>query len=1117
MQLEQLARSGLESIHEIVQSGRGGTCVYLVRDRETLARRREMYYRLAQQQGHRTADVPIQMWGGWVNRLTRRLDLSARRLGWFEQLIGIRMCLHARPPGDDSGLADVWDAGGMARSVAGFINEARQHGFSARQVKRQMPPEIFAVMKEWETLLEAKDWTDLLRHFELLRSETQRQGVHLRRMVVEDCSHMRPPEMRLLAAVARQCGSVDIYLPHDPDRPDLYPASEELASKLGPLAQHVTTYRPATDPGSLSWRVFRAVPPAQQVGKQEAAPTVCIWTVADERQQASRVAACLKEQLASRRRRPGDCCVVVRDDKHRRRIARQLQRAGVPYVDPARTPLGDTRLGETVKAVVEVISEPTAENIIRLAGSPYFCPPWHPDDSDVDLTQLSRMVPQNCTGEEILQRLDEVVDSLNYRIKGGGSLSWGSTDSLREQLLMVKTVKNQVSQLMDVVLISAEGGQLNWSDMLGHLHSCISRLGIPRRLEQLVREDGGYSSSLLEDAAAQKAVHKHLLWTLDELGRAVWSPGEQTVSWEILRRAVGDLLSELIFEPPRSIQALAGSPLQGRGVHLASASQAASGSYDLVLIPYMVEGTFPRSRPENWLENRLLEQPSEAAQDWGDWGDPRAEDRREADLFFRLVDAVAQQLILLRPLQLSGDPQAASPYLGEIEAVWPVDRTDYTLAAGKDEIHSITCPSDLRRSLVRTFGFSVGQHGGAKLLQNSFCGPHLEGIDPQVAPSKGNIPGGTVEDMLRCLRAEEQRWGPHYGKWDGVLEGEGAAAHLREIFDGEPVLSITAFNRYAGCPFRSFCEQLLQLESPFSVPEDISALFVGQIYHQVLEEYYRKRSQQVALKEYSPSERPRALRRLFDKYCGQFHRGSSWLSESTVASLSRRGQETLDSLLEAEFERMSASSGQMHLFPDQFELRFRESAEQLGTAAHPVYPDGAPVVLRGKIDRVDRTDAPGSDAPDSAVVFDYKLSSEPPGLQEVRDGDDLQMPLYLLAARRQLENLKVEGGAYISMSKASWHKGVYTQQGARLLGLDESRKQVEPLCDGEFESVLREALDHLSRYFGAMRQGQFPVAPSDHASCRRCPYAGVCRGQQERLKCKSDVPSAGGGGGKDDR
>jgi putative RecB family exonuclease len=130
--------------------------------------------------------------------------------------------------------------------------------------------------------------------------------------------------------------------------------------------------------------------------------------------------------------------------------------------------------------------------------------------------------------------------------------------------------------------------------------------------------------------------------------------------------------------------------------------------------------------------------------------------------------------------------------------------------------------------------------------------------------------------------------------------------------------------------------------------------------------------------------------------------------------------------------------------------------------------DGPAVALRGMADRIDLL--PGR----RLRVVDYKSGRAP------APKNALQAPVYALCARERLQERdgaewRIEEASYLALSGPRNHVPI-VQAGATDADerLSEVRAKVMAVVD-------------------AVRAGDFPPRPVDEMSCRRCPYASVCR------------------------
>jgi len=156
----------------------------------------------------------------------------------------------------------------------------------------------------------------------------------------------------------------------------------------------------------------------------------------------------------------------------------------------------------------------------------------------------------------------------------------------------------------------------------------------------------------------------------------------------------------------------------------------------------------------------------------------------------------------------------------------------------------------------------------------------------------------------------------------------------------------------------------------------------------------------------------------------------------------------------------------------------------------------APVLIAGRIDRLDRLRRR------YAFVIDYKTTTRLPELAEaVAAGLHLQLPLYLLAVRRQAPSeLTVAGGALYGVTPE--HAGITAHLTDDSKGRFYGRRKAVPA--ERYEELLERARSLALEAASGIRAGRFPVTrhAADEAGCGRCDFRSVCR-----------QPGDGGGAG----
>ena len=144
--------------------------------------------------------------------------------------------------------------------------------------------------------------------------------------------------------------------------------------------------------------------------------------------------------------------------------------------------------------------------------------------------------------------------------------------------------------------------------------------------------------------------------------------------------------------------------------------------------------------------------------------------------------------------------------------------------------------------------------------------------------------------------------------------------------------------------------------------------------------------------------------------------------------------------------------------------------------------NGAVYNFKGRIDRVD---ADG----ERIFVTDYKRSKIPDP-KDMKEGLDLQMPLYLLAAEQLTKDKTVLGGDYFSFKSSERDKGIVFD--AKNKPPFFTAKSV-----GEWDSFVEETKQFITGYIKAMRSGNFK--PSAKRKCSEyCPAREICRRFNEK-------------------
>ncbi|MCX7620669.1 MAG: PD-(D/E)XK nuclease family protein [Acidimicrobiales bacterium] len=336
------------------------------------------------------------------------------------------------------------------------------------------------------------------------------------------------------------------------------------------------------------------------------------------------------------------------------------------------------------------------------------------------------------------------------------------------------------------------------------------------------------------------------------------------------------------------------------------------------------------------------------------------------------------------------------------------------------------------------------------------------------------VPSGATR-LRRGFEAVLARRHGVFGEWLGHI---GPRPELR--FDQLRVGSATAFEDWAGCPFRYFLRRVLEVRSldERSEADSISSLDRGSLIHEILERFVRDELEDGSSDELGASDldRLRGLAaRIGDEFrdSGKTGRPLLWALESD--KLLRR----LERIMWEDLEHRRSRG----VRPVAVELGFGTGEGDVGPVVIRLDSDRA-VAFRGKIDRVDR-----SMSGDRLVVIDYKTGKASSGYDELRadrDGDrprdivcrgrHLQLAIYALAARSAFGDLPV--------SAFFWF-------------VDQSGKNA--FLGGEIDEFAEQRLrEVLGVIVDGIENGCFPARPGDEeyfsgfVNCGFCEFDRLC-------------------------
>ena len=624
------------------------------------------------------------------------------------------------------------------------------------------------------------------------------------------------------------------------------------------------------------------------------------------------------------------------------------------------------------------------------------------------------------------KRLEGLGAEFRLQLREAADENEGRRGYLERQLARLKTLQSfalPLVEFLDALPERADWGV--WLDRLGRLATMALRR----------------PESVLEVLAELRPLSE-----VDEVGLAE------------VERVLAERLRFSRREPPKR--------RYGR-VFVGAASEAAGRSFDLVFVPGLAEGVFPRRSGEDAL---LLD---DRRRDLGEAGYRLAVD----------VDRTRREQLLLR--------LAAGAADGRLVASYP--RVD--LVQGRARVPSLYALDLLRAAEGRlpdleTLGRRAAAAGAAVV---GWPAPP----DPDVAIDEAEFDlallqpllGGSLsrserqgrarfllssnEHLARALRARAGRWRPRWFPVDGLVDaGDEAREYLARHRVGARSYSPTALQNFAACPYRFFLQAVLYLRPRDELVqlEQLDPMTRGGIFHEIQFRLFGA-FREAELLPVTPARLEDAFR-VMDEVLDGAERDYRDQLAPPIERVWKAEFEALRGDLRGWLRQVADEVGGWT--PTHAELGFglaRSGERDPNSERNPAEVlDGA--LLRGSIDLVE------ADSGGRLRVTDHKTGGARNlgGGLVIGGGKVLQPVLYSLAAEAVLGREVVSGRLFYCTQRG----------GYRVVSV--------PLDDRSRGAACR----MLAAVDRALESGFLPAAPAKD-ECRYCDYRPVC-GPYEELR-----------------
>ncbi len=308
-----------------------------------------------------------------------------------------------------------------------------------------------------------------------------------------------------------------------------------------------------------------------------------------------------------------------------------------------------------------------------------------------------------------------------------------------------------------------------------------------------------------------------------------------------------------------------------------------------------------------------------------------------------------------------------------------------------------------------------------------------------------------------------------FDEHSGVLQDSTLLAKLPAKLGS--TFSASRLETYANCPFKFLVNYLWRQQEYAETDENIAVADEGSLMHDAaakfIGRYFNKNISSYALEDLYTE-----MTQIFDGLCRDYEQNGK-LKDTVL--LTYQKEEILTRLLKfvkAEYGYATAWHGYK---PMAAEMPFGPGT---GLPLSITDANGTAINLQGRIDRIDAGDA-------GIFVTDYKRGATPES-KKIKQGLDLQIPLYLLAADRLTQDKSVLGGGYFSFGKAKRENGIFFNSD------DKPPFFGAKAAAANWEEFSAETKAFIAGYVNNMRSGDYKPLPQGDCS-PYCPARGICR------------------------
>ncbi len=407
--------------------------------------------------------------------------------------------------------------------------------------------------------------------------------------------------------------------------------------------------------------------------------------------------------------------------------------------------------------------------------------------------------------------------------------------------------------------------------------------------------------------------------------------------------------------------------------------------------------------------------------------------------------------------------------------------------------------SDFLNEFINTFEVSVGaESDNANKIYTreqllTFIGKN--GIEKAEKLSGISSAGLNKDEIRSAMEIDKARNDVPFANsvYTGFVYGELSEEGKRNLLQmKDRQFSISQLETYAKCPYRYFAERVLKLDVFEEPTEEIEALELGSLLHAVLFSFYTGLKQEnIVLSNCTKEEFNKAEKLLFriaEEKVNEvnFNSPLSFFEREKIFGIDgKRKNSILYKFLTDERENQEG------YIPEFFEAGFGKLKEEQDQKIIINELVAGEVNVRGKIDRIDIN-------PEEKTykVFDYKTGKSRLNKQDVLTGLQLQLPLYLYAAK---EIIKSELNEDYEPAGALIYSLKYRSDDFGRKELNFGKKISGEEITEKYEELINICLEAVNKYVAGIRNGDFRLSQIENReekACKYCGFKAICRIQE---------------------